>query len=268
MPERQLHLFQPSRPLASRLGDAFFHAAPPEPGIYIMSGADEQILYIGQSKNLRARLGSYKNARRDRTPRKVLRLVHEVRSITWEKCESAEAAISRESELLRVHRPRFNRANVYPTYTWFWLGSDGSALTLGWTRYRGLAAIAEPEPQLDNLKFYGPFKTSASQGYGALLRLIWSVAQRETDLSNFPSGLLCEKPPNVLSIGCSSSSLRQSLLSQITELLEGTSDSLLAFLRESLPLDEALSPFQQALYAHDLELLARFYRKVRGAGAL
>jgi excinuclease UvrABC nuclease subunit len=267
MPERQLHLFQPSRPLALRLGDDFFHAAPSEPGVYIMTGADEQILYIGQSKNLRARLGTYKNARRDRIPRKVLRLVHEVRSITWEKCESAEAAILRESELLRVHRPRFNRANVYPTYAWFWFGSHGTALTLGWTRYRGLAATAVPEPQLGNLKSYGPFKSSASQCYGALLRLIWTVTHRETDLSDFPSGLLFEKPPGALSIRCTSSSLRESLLSQITEFLEGTSDSLLAFLRESLQMDEALSPFQQALQVHDLELLAQFYQKVRNVPA-
>src|SRR5690242_16075479 len=72
MSERQLHLLQPSRPLALRLGDELFRAAPREPGVYIMTGGDGRILYIGQSKNLRARLGSYKNARRDRTPRKVL----------------------------------------------------------------------------------------------------------------------------------------------------------------------------------------------------
>jgi len=34
MPARQLHLFAPPKPLVQRLGEAFFRAAPREPGVY------------------------------------------------------------------------------------------------------------------------------------------------------------------------------------------------------------------------------------------
>jgi len=261
MPERQLHLFQPPRPLALRLGDEFFSAAPREPGVYIMTGADGRVLYIGQSKNLRARLGSYKNARRDRTPRKVLRLVHEVRSITWEKCESAEAAISRESELLRVHRPRFNRANVCPMHTWVWLRSDEQALTIGRTNWQaGVAAAPAPaefEGPPGEIKLFGPFKTSANGAYAALLRLIWVVANNPTLLEDFPSRLLSEKPPRTLTICWREARLREHLVPRVVDFLAGTSDSALTFLRELLPPDETMSPFQRTLYQHDLEILAR-----------
>src|ERR1035441_8582387 len=87
MPARQLHLFDPPKPLVQRLGEAFFRAAPREPGVYIMTGQNGLVLYIGQSQNLRQRLGSYKNARPDRAPRKIMRLVRAVESITWETCE-------------------------------------------------------------------------------------------------------------------------------------------------------------------------------------
>src|SRR3954464_5704812 len=107
MTEQQLHLFAAPRPLLERLGADFFSSVPSEPGVYVMTGADQRVLYIGQSGNLRARLGSYKNAKPDRAPRKVIRLIHQVRAITWEKCETPQAARLRENELLRLHRPRF-----------------------------------------------------------------------------------------------------------------------------------------------------------------
>src|ERR1700733_9857906 len=98
MSEQQLHLFPGAKPLLSRFGAEFFRAVPPRPGIYIMGGEAERILYIGQSKNLRHRLGSYKNAQLDRAPRKVIRLVHAVRTIVWQECESAKAARLKENQ--------------------------------------------------------------------------------------------------------------------------------------------------------------------------
>ena len=135
MPARQLHLFDPPKPLVQRLGEAFFRAAPREPGVYIMTGQNGLVLYIGQSQNLRQRLGSYKNARPDRAPRKVIRLVRAVESITWETCDSPEGARLRENELLRLHRPKFNRLNTWPqAYSFIRLEYDEAALELSQTR--------------------------------------------------------------------------------------------------------------------------------------
>jgi excinuclease UvrABC nuclease subunit len=116
MPSVQLRLFPLPRPLIDRLGDDFFKSAPPEPGVYIMRGSADRILYVGQSKNLRTRLAFYKNANPDRVPRRLTRLVHEVETITLERCPSAEAARARELELLRIHQPRFNRADTGPRF--------------------------------------------------------------------------------------------------------------------------------------------------------
>src|SRR5436305_1880225 len=108
MTERQLRLFPHSKPLLNRFGSEFFLAAPKSPGVYVMTSSTGEILYVGQSKNLRARLGTYRNANPEHLPRRIVRLVHLVASITWEKCENAPLARVRENELLRLHRPRFN----------------------------------------------------------------------------------------------------------------------------------------------------------------
>jgi hypothetical protein len=112
----QLRLFPLIKPLVERFGNDFFKAAPREPGVYVMSDARERILYIGQSKNLRTRLAYYKNANPDRMPRRLVRLVHQVEAITWECCPTGAAARARELELLRTHRPKFNRADTAPQF--------------------------------------------------------------------------------------------------------------------------------------------------------
>ena len=40
----QLHLFEPHKPLAFRLGSDFFSAAPTEPGVYVMTDRNERVI--------------------------------------------------------------------------------------------------------------------------------------------------------------------------------------------------------------------------------
>ena len=252
MPARQLHLFGLPRPLVERLGEAFFRAVPRAPGVYVMAGEGERVLYVGQSGNLRARLGSYKNARPDRAPRKVIRLVHAVKSITWEKCENAEGARLRENELLRLHRPRFNRLNTWPrAYSYLRLGHDATGLELGLTREPGTQG-----------QLYGAFKARAVAGYGALLRLIWAAFHQPASPHDLPSQLLFGRPPRHYRFdwkGDPAQTSPESLLGSLHSFLAGESDGLLRVLGAAVPAGEALSPFQRALHSSDLETLAAFY---------
>ena len=253
MAARQLHLFAPPKPLVRRLGAEFFHAAPRAPGVYIMTGADDRVLYVGQSKNLRARLASYKNAQPDRAPRKVIRLVRAVERITWETCESAEGARLRENELLRLYRPRFNRVNVWPrAYSYIRLRSGERELELGRT----------PLPQADGYHLYGAFKTGAAAGYGALLRLLWAGLHPEASFHDFPAQLLSAKPPREYRFrwqGTPTPPGADVLRCALGEFLAGTSGRLIDVLRETMPSGGEVSPFQQALFAGDLDTLGQFY---------
>jgi len=252
MPARQMHLFAPPKPLVQRLGEGFFRAVPREPGVYVMTGRDGLVLYVGQSRNLRQRLGSYKNAQPDRAPGKVIRLVRAVESITWETCESAEGARLRENELLRLHRPRFNRINTWPqAYSFIQLKYDETAFELVQTRE---AATAGP--------LYGAFKAHVTGGYGALLRLTWAAWHQPVSHHDFPAQLLANKPPRRYRFEWDPKAAfwqPDSYRRCLEGFLAGTSDDLVQLLTEAVPAGDDLSPFQRALHARDLEVLCQFY---------
>jgi predicted GIY-YIG superfamily endonuclease len=256
VPDRQLHLLEPIKPLLERLGPEFFRAAPRQPGVYIMTGKSERVLYIGQSGNLRTRLGSYKNARRDRAPRKIVRLAHLVESITYETCASAEAAIRRESELLLLHRPKFNSAGVFPKqpkYIGVESNEHGMEMRL---------KVGPPQPNS-----FGPFKGDALASFGALCRTIWTVLYEVNRLENFPIRLLTPRPERHVTFGFHDPTIyvkATAIRPALDHYLRGQSDELLTLLTTSLPPSDLLCAFQQALHARDLETLKDFY--LRGTG--
>ncbi len=106
----QLWLFPPPRPLVERLGTDFFRALPTGPGVYLMCGQSEGVLYVGRARNLRKRLSSYRVANPERMPRRMIRLLHRVTRIEWDECASEEAARHREESLICVLMPKFNAA--------------------------------------------------------------------------------------------------------------------------------------------------------------
>jgi len=57
---------------------------PKNPGVYLMGDATNKVIYVGQSKNLRQRLQSYREPAKGQRNKKLSRLLSEVRSVTWE----------------------------------------------------------------------------------------------------------------------------------------------------------------------------------------
>lgn len=75
---QQLKLFHIESPLSVRLGSDFFRSLPSVPGVYFFHGKDGELLYIGQSLDLRARIGSYRHVTPEKNPKRTLKLVHRV----------------------------------------------------------------------------------------------------------------------------------------------------------------------------------------------
>jgi predicted GIY-YIG superfamily endonuclease len=253
MAERQLHLLEPGKPLLQRFGAEFFRAVPRKPGVYVMSGEGERILYVGQSKNLRARLGSYKNARPDRGPRKIIRLVHAVRTITWEECESAEAARLKENQMLRVLRPKFNVVNTYPqAYRFLGLNRKDA----------GMEFWMGDAPDFHG-KIFGAFKSGCVRAYASLLRTTWAALCLPVSPHDFPSPLLAAKPPRsyFLRLDTNPRLAMDRLAEAIENFCAGTSNELIDLLGGAVPQDENISAFQRNLHAGDLEVLTGFFER-------
>lgn len=182
---RQLKLFHLENPLTLRFGNDFFRSLPEGPGVYFFHGSDGRLLYIGQSSNLRARLGSYRHVDQSRHPKRTLRLVARVTRIDWKECATADEAVELESTLLLEYRPPFNRAGVWKGDPW-WLviEVETSNLTLRLQRDTSPGSL-------------GPLPPSSRHTLGTVIRALLRTASPTWTLSEFPRGLISSTFPLV-----------------------------------------------------------------------
>ena len=183
---RQLKLFHLENPLSARLGNEFFRALPVSPGVYFFYDSEGQLLYIGQSNNLRARIGSYRHVTPEKNPKRSLRLVSRIIRIEWEICETAEEAIKRESVLLLEHHPPFNRAGVWKGDPW-WLKAEASDGVLH----------LELKREEDG---FGPLPSAFRFIYGSLVRCLYRLNFPELCVSKYPHGIMDIRVPLELSL--------------------------------------------------------------------
>ena len=172
---KQLKLFQIENPLSARFGNDFFRALPQSPGVYFFRGSKEGLLYIGQSRDLRSRIGSYRHVSPEKNPKRTLRLVHRICKVDWVTCASAEEAIVMERDLLLEHRPPFNRAGVWKGDPW-WLSvqTDDQRMALNLTRVEG---------------DIGPLPPSFRYALASLIRCLFRVMHPDLSMSAYPHGL-------------------------------------------------------------------------------
>ncbi len=82
---------------------------PETPGIYMFTGADGSILYIGKATSLRDRVRSYFNSdvAESRGP-KVLTMISEAAGVKYEETDSVLEALVLEGNLIRKYQPKYN----------------------------------------------------------------------------------------------------------------------------------------------------------------
>jgi len=177
---RQPCLIATTGPLAAQLGAETFAAIPELPGVYRFFGDADRLLYIGQSVNLRARVGSYRYVTAGKHSRRIARMVARARRVEWEVCESAAAAIALEARLLLEHSPPFNRAGVWMPPPW-WLSMEecDGILCAGLTR----GSPPSPTPLL------GPLPSSFRYTFASLMRCVHRWHWPETAWWNLPLGM-------------------------------------------------------------------------------
>ena len=249
---QQLRLFALPKPLAERFGADFFQGLPKTPGVYRMFDSADRIIYIGQSKNLRQRLFSYKNANPDRISRKVRRLLSAIRRIDFEESPSPLRAQLRENELLRQYRPKFNSVNVYPAaYVFVGLQAVGDSICCRWTR--------EPARTRADEILYGAFKGVAPRACAALARLLFGAIHQIDCPTKLPRPLLLRRPVREFLFPAQCLPVDQpDLLGQLDSFFSGKSSALLETLGAGQPAGTSL--FHQSIVAGDLDLLSSFFR--------
>lgn len=167
-------LKEPDR-LESRLKEI-----PPEPGVYFMKDASEQILYIGKSKKLRSRVRSYFRKAQALTPRLDM-MVRQVVEIEFIVTDTEAEALALEANLIKQHQPYFNvllkddKKYPYLCITW-----SETYPRIFITRKRRLSQAKD--------KYYGPYVDTR------LLRQTLGVVKRIFPLRQRPKPLFKDRP--------------------------------------------------------------------------
>jgi len=246
--------------LTEKLGLEFFRGLPRSPGVYRMVGEAGAILYVGKSKNLRARLNSYRLAKADRVSRKILRMLALVEEIQIELCEDEKSALLRENALLREHRPPFNVVNVRPeNYYFIGLRAAGGTLEVRLTSHE--ERVQEELEEGDGVaEYFGAYKgrRSIRDGYSALLRLLWAV-HHEIERFHYPAILTRESPQYQYRLAIGEGEIA-GWMPMLRRFLKGTSRCLLEELTARLLENPRIPPFMYRTIQEDLERVEAFYR--------
>lgn len=238
----QLRLFPAAQPLVDRLGADFFRQLPQSPGVYRLMDASGSLLYVGKAGNLRARLSSYRRTRNQ--SRKTIRLIHQAHTIQWEVCSSEAAARLRENELLRNHRPKFNRAGTWPHGRYVRLNADSNHLKL--------SLLDEPTSDC-----FGAFRSQVQVVLQAIGQCLWLKLENSTNPASLPYSLTHMGRCHDLEI-CRSGV--ESWHPRLIAYFSGHADELTEAL---IPHPEHLpNPFEQAYHAAQKTIISEFF--VRG----
>jgi len=100
------------------------HGAPARPGVYLFRDVNDQVLYVGRARDLRARLRSYFRSERQRP--QVEAALGAVERIEWRVLGSELEAALEELRLIRELRPPANARVARPDrYVWLRKRGDG-----------------------------------------------------------------------------------------------------------------------------------------------
>lgn len=96
-----------------KFGRDFLSGIPTCPGVYFVYASEDKLVYIGKAKNLRRRLGQYKNAKRRKKHAKMRAIVADAEKISFQTTSTDLQACILETRLIQEHRPKWNIAGAF-----------------------------------------------------------------------------------------------------------------------------------------------------------
>lgn len=86
---------------------------PSSPGVYLMKDSLNNVIYVGKSKNLKSRVGSYFINSKSHSP-KILKLVQNLKDFEYKITDTEFEAFLLECELIKKIKPAYNRLMKNP----------------------------------------------------------------------------------------------------------------------------------------------------------
>ena len=77
------------------------------PGVYHFYNKKGEIIYIGKAKDIKKRVGSYFQNKKNQSPKNLVMIKHII-DFEWILVRSEVEALITEANLIKKHRPRYN----------------------------------------------------------------------------------------------------------------------------------------------------------------
>ena len=156
---------------------------PHSPGVYLFRDANDKVLYVGTSKDLRRRVRGYFTASETRS--RMGRMVGLATRVEGIECATPLEANVREVRLIALHRPPFNRRSRHPDRVhWVKLTSEP------WPRLAIVRRVLDDCGQ--GADYIGPFPTRArAQQAVEALHEAFPIRQCTTRMARHPATSPC-----------------------------------------------------------------------------
>lgn len=167
-----------------KFGVRFLESIPNQPGVYRIYNNQATLIYVGKAKNLRRRLGNYKNAKRKKKHRKMNKIIEEAADIQYEICESELEAHILEAKLIQSFRPKWNIVGAF-YFMYPLIGMNLQSGTLQFTY------TTQPE-LFSEFLFHGAFRSReiTRDAFFSLMQLLkyvgHSVSENKTNRTTTP----------------------------------------------------------------------------------
>jgi excinuclease ABC subunit C len=218
---------------------------PDQPGVYKFYDAKGVLLYVGKAQSLRSRVRSYFLKSATLEPHKR-QMVTEVADIQYLLAETPTQALHFEADLVRHERPRYNvKLRDDKHYPYIRINVHEP-----WPK-----TMVARKMQRDGARYFGPFTdaTSVRQTLDTVNRLFPHILCDRVITGNDPRACLyyhikrCPAP----CIGAINNADYRQIVDQMSDFLDGKSDSVLADMRHDMEAAAETLEFERAADLRD-----------------
>ena len=226
--------------------EADLRLLPAKPGVYLMRGAQDEVLYVGKARSLRNRVRSYFQEARPLDPRIQL-MVSQIARFEFITTASEVEALALESNLIKEHHPKYNVKlrddKQYPL------------LKVTWEEdYPQLLIVRRIKD--DGARYFGPFTDSgALRDTLRLLRKLFPLrsCKRRIGIDRVDRPCLNHHIRRCLApcVGAVSAAEYRLMIEQVCLFLEGRQEQLVQDLQGQMEEASRLLDFERAAALRD-----------------
>jgi excinuclease ABC subunit C len=218
---------------------------PTRPGVYLMKGEGDEVLYVGKAINLRNRLRSYFQASSALSPR-VRRLVENAADLDFFVTDSELEALILECNLIKRHRPHYNvRLKDDKRYPY---------IKITWQEDFPRVTVVR-RMQADGARYFGPYTSSAAmrQTLDLLRRIFPYLTCKRKITGTDDRSCLYHHIGRCLApcIGAVSKDEYRDMMQQVCLFLEGKREEIISSLRRRMESAAESMEFERAAGLRD-----------------